>query len=271
MFADLLMPVAVVGGLSLIFGLALGCFGKIFFVKEDERALAVRDVLSGANCGACGFPGCDGFAKGVAEGKAAITACPVGGDTLIAQIAEIMGIEAEAGVKHIAFVRCAGDLKHAENTYQYEGITDCNAAALLPNGGAKGCYYGCLGHGTCAEACPFDAIDMINGLATVNLDKCVACTLCVTTCPKHLIEIVPSCKAPRVSCASLDPGRAVRQVCSIGCIACKLCEKACAQGAVTMEDNLPKWDYSKCIHCGACAEKCPKKVIHTTAVAGCAK
>ena len=140
MITELLMPLAVIGGLSLVFGLALGCFGKIFFVKEDERVQAVRDALSGANCGACGYPGCDGFAKAVAEGEAAVTACPVGGDALIRQLSEIMGIEAETGIKNTAFVRCAGDLIHAQNQYQYEGIRNCNAAALLISGGAKACF-----------------------------------------------------------------------------------------------------------------------------------
>ena len=261
MIAELLVPVAVIGGLSLVFGLALGCFGKIFFVKEDERAQAVRDALSGANCGACGYPGCDGFAQAVAKGEAAITACPVGGETLVRQLSEIMGIEAEIDTKSTAFVRCAGDLIHAQNQYQYDGIPDCNAAALLVNGGAKACFYGCLGFGTCAQACSFGAIDMRDGLAVVDPGKCVACTLCVSTCPRNLIELIPSNQNMHVVCASTEPGRVVRTVCAIGCIACKICEKVCAQDAITMEDNLPKWDYGKCVHCGTCAEKCPKQVI----------
>ena len=262
MFAELLIPLVIMGSLALALGLVLGYMSKIFHVPENEKVSVVRDILSGANCGACGFPGCDGFAKAVVEGGAPASACTVGGASIAGKIAEVMGVEAETtNEKRVAFVRCAGDLNRAGCSYQYTGINSCGAMALMVNGGPKACVYGCLGGGACAAACPFGAIQMVDGIAVVDTDACTACAVCVSACPKKLIEIVPDGGTVRIACNSLDTGRVVRNICSAGCIACKICAKVCPHSAITIADNLPRWMSENCDLCGDCAEKCPTKVI----------
>jgi Na+-translocating ferredoxin:NAD+ oxidoreductase RNF subunit RnfB len=257
----ILYPVAAISGMGLLFGLGLGYAGKVFAVKEDERIALIRGALPGANCGGCGFPGCDQLALAIAEGRAKHGACPVGGETSSKAIAEIMGAEAGDTARAAAFVKCSGRNEKAARKYEYAGLADCRAMTQLPAGGPKACAYGCLGGGDCARACPFDAIFLRDGLAAVDKEKCVACGVCVAACPRALIELVPVSGETRVACSSKAPGKEVRQVCAAGCIGCKLCEKACDYGAVKVTDNLSVIDYAKCVNCGACALKCPTKVI----------
>ena len=132
---------------------------------------------------------------------------------------------------------------------------------MMQAGGPKGCNYGCLGEGTCVTACPFDAIHIVNGVAVVDKEACKACGKCVAACPKHLIEIVPYDQKHLVQCSSKDKGKDVMSVCSVGCIGCKMCEKICKFDAVKVENNIAHIDPEKCIGCGACAAKCPKKII----------
>ena len=251
---------AIVGGVSLVIGLLLGLAGRLFHVEVDERELAVRDALPGNNCGGCGFAGCDGLAKAIAEGKAAATACPVGGTETAAQIAAIMGVEAGATDRKVAFVRCKGTCDVTHNQGNYVGIRDCRSAVLaglnIPE-----CGYGCLGLGSCATVCPQDAIRVVDGVAMVNRKKCVGCGLCVKACPKGLIELVPESKRVIVQCSNKDRGPMVKKVCSAGCIGCMLCTKQCEYDAIHVKDNLASVTYEACVQCGKCVEKCPVKVI----------
>ncbi|MCL2573983.1 MAG: RnfABCDGE type electron transport complex subunit B [Defluviitaleaceae bacterium] len=260
----IIIQVLALGILGLVLGGALGYVGRKFFVKEAENTAAIREVLPGVNCGACGHPGCDGFAVAVAEGQAKTNECPVGGAELAAKLAEIMGIEEVPATKLTAYVHCCGNADAAKTYYEYDGIGDCNASFLLPGTGPKACTFSCIGHGSCVEVCPFDAIDIVNTIAVVNPDKCVACGLCVPICPKKLIEIVPDAAKVRVECHSTDRGPLVRTNCSAGCIGCKLCEKSCPHDAIHVNNNLAHVDYEKCTLCGVCVEKCPTKVIKNT-------
>ena len=252
---------AVCGIVALLLGLFLGFAGEAFKVEVDPKEEAINGVLPGNNCGGCGYAGCSGLAAAIAKGEAPVNQCPVGGDPVAAQIAEIMGVEAETGTKKVAFVKCAGTCYNAKVEYEYTGIEDCAAMAFVPNGGAKSCKYGCLGFGTCVKACPFDAIHVEDGIAIVNDDKCKACGKCIAACPRNLIELVPYRAEYVVNCGSKDKGKAVMDVCSVGCIGCGLCAKNCEAGAITMENNLAHIDQDKCVGCGVCATKCPKKII----------
>lgn len=250
-----------IGGLGLVFGAGLGYAGKIFAVEEDPRVSAVLECLPGANCGGCGFPGCGGCAAAIVAGTAPVNACPVGGAAAAEKIGAVMGVEATATEPLAAFVHCGGTCEKAKEKYEYFGISDCNMANQLVGGGAKGCAYGCLGLGSCKAACAFGAIEIVDGVAVVDKDKCVSCGKCVSACPKHLIELLPAKKKVKVQCASKEPGKAVMAVCSAGCIGCKLCEKECKFDAIHVIDNIAVIDYDKCKNCGMCANKCPKKVI----------
>ena len=258
---EILKAVILLGIMGLIFGAVLAFAAQKFAVEVDEREAKILEVLPGANCGGCGYAGCDALAKAIAAGEADCGACPVGGAPVAAKIAAIMGEEAGESVHEVAFVKCAGTCEKAKQAYDYTGITDCQMAAMMQNGGPKGCSFGCLGFGSCVKACPFDAIHIVDGIAVVDKEACKACGKCIATCPKHLIELVPYEQKHLVQCSSKDKGKDVMSVCSVGCIGCKMCEKICKFDAVKVENNIAHIDPEKCTNCGKCAEKCPKKII----------
>ena len=205
MLNAILFPILVVGGLGVLFGIILGIAAIKFRVERDPKIDSIREALPGANCGGCGFAGCDALAEAIATGKAPVNGCPVGG--------------------------------------------------------AKACAYGCLGDGNCVKACNFDALHVVDGVAVVDKDKCVACGACIKACPKHLIELVPYDNLIRVACNSKDMPKATKDNCAAGCMGCKICERNCPSEAVTVTDFLAHVDYDKCTQCGICTEKCPTKAI----------
>ena len=252
---------AICGIVALLLGLFLGFAGEAFKVEVDPKEEAINGCLPGNNCGGCGYAGCSGLAAAIAKGEAPVNQCPVGGDEVAAKIGEIMGVDAGAGVKKVAFVKCAGTCEKAKSDYEYTGIEDCAAMAFVPNGGSKSCNYGCLGYGSCVKACPFDAIHVVDGVAVVDKDKCKACSKCIAACPKGLIELVPYDAKHMVQCSSHDKGKDVMAACSVGCIGCMKCVKTCEDKAVTVTNFLAHIDQDKCTGCGKCAEACPKKII----------
>lgn len=251
----------VVGCVGIILGLFLGISGEKFKVETDPREEAIAGVLPGNNCGGCGYAGCSGLAAAIVKGEAPVGQCPVGGAPVSSKIAKIMGVNAEVSTKKVAFIKCAGTCDKAKDNYEYTGLEDCAAMAFVPGSGPKACNYGCLGYGNCAQACPFDAIHLEDGIAKVDPLKCRACGKCLEVCPRHLIELVPYDAAHLVHCNSKDKGPAVMKVCSVGCIGCRICEKNCPTDAVHVVDNIAHIDQEKCIGCGVCAEKCPRKII----------
>lgn len=257
---SILYPILSIGGMGVLFGLGLGVAAIKFKVEQDPKVPLIKDCLPGANCGGCGYAGCDALAEAIVKGEAKVNACPVGGDTAANKIADIMGVEADASVKVTAFVKCKGDCEKAKDKYEYYGIDDCSIEAVL-GGGKKSCSYGCLGDGNCVRACAFDALSVVNGVAVVDKEKCVACGACIDACPKHLIELVPYDNNIRVACSSHDMPKATKDNCSVGCMGCKICEKNCPSDAVHVDQFLAKIDYDKCTQCGICTEKCPAKAI----------
>ena len=258
---NIISPILSIGGLGVVFGACLGIASEVFKVDEDPRIGEVLEALPGANCGGCGFPGCGGCASAIVAGTAPVNACPVGGAAVADKIGTIMGIEASSAEPVAAFVKCGGTCEKAKSKYEYFGINDCNMAVQLAGQGSKECSYGCLGLGSCVKACGFDAIHIVDGIAKVDTEKCVACGKCVTACPKHIIELLPVKKKVKVQCSSKDVGKTVMQSCSVGCISCKICEKNCPFDAIHVIDNLAVIDYDKCKACGICANKCPKGVL----------
>jgi len=258
----ILYPALAVGAIGLLFGLGLGIANKLFAHQPNELVLAIRGVLPSANCGGCGFPGCEGFAEAVAAGEAKTNGCPVGGAKAAEQVAAIMGVEPEIERRVAAYVKCGGGESKSNFRYEYQGYNDCRAMALLAGGGSKSCPYGCLGMGSCVRACMFDALHYVDGIVQIDNEKCTACGMCVATCPRSLIEMVPYDHLVRVACNFPANGKVTRLHCTTGCISCKKCEKVCPENAIHVHDNLAHIDYDKCTQCGACAEACPTKVIH---------
>lgn len=180
--------ILVLFGIGFTAAVILAVASKVLYVYEDPRIAEVESVLAGANCGGCGFPGCAAAAQGVVDGKAGATVCVIGGDEVATNVAAIMGLEFSAMEKQIAFVDCTGGVR-AEEIYKYNGVKDCRAQNLLYNGN-KMCPEGCLGYGTCVDACQFGAIEMgPHGYPVVDPNLCTACNGCAVVCPRGVITI----------------------------------------------------------------------------------
>lgn len=260
---NIVYALVVLGGLGLLIGGLLSYAAKRFAVEEDERVEIIADLLPGANCGACGYPGCINAAEKIVSGEIGVDSCIVGGKVVSDRICEILGLEAVAtDVKKVAVVFCLGRKEVAPDEFEYHGVQDCKAA-MMYGGGFKTCKYGCLGLGTCVEACPFDALSMgEDGLPIVDWERCTACGICVKTCPRGVIRLVEVDQPGRlVLCNSKDRGRATRRACEVGCIGCKACVRACPQEAIVVEDYLAIIDSTKCDNCGECVEVCKRDII----------
>ena len=255
----IIVATVVVAAVGLFIGIFLGVAGKKFAVEVDEREVAVRAALPGNNCGGCGYPGCDGLAAAIVEGRAPVNGCLVGGAAAAEKIAKVLGVEVAAGDRQVAHVYCNGGCNAVDKAV-YEGLQDCNAAMRVA-GGPKACAFGCMGLGSCVKACAFDAIHIVDGVAKVDVDKCVACGKCVSTCPKKIIDLIPVSKKVHVNCVNKDKGPAVMKVCSNGCIGCRMCEKTCKFDAIHVVDGVAKIDYDKCKNCKMCTKACPKGCI----------
>lgn len=259
MILPIIIAAAVIGVISVIIGIVLGVMSEKFKVETDPREAAIRDLLAGSNCGGCGYAGCDAYAHAIVfEGADPSLCAPCSQKS---KIGEIMGVALEDGEKMVAHVKCSGNCQNTKDNYVYSDGKDCRIAYLAPGHGAKKCPYCCCGLGTCASVCPYDAIRIIDGLAHIDRSKCQACGVCVSVCPNRLIEIVPASAPYIVTCSSRSKGKDVTAACTVGCIGCSMCARVCESGAITVENNLAKIDYSKCTHCGKCAEKCPRKII----------
>ncbi len=262
---ELLPAIGIAAGFVTVIGLLCAIIlvvaDKFMAVKEDERVKKVRECLPGANCGACGFTGCDGYAKALIENPGTKTnLCIPGADAVAKQVAAIMGVDAEDVVEQVAYVHCQGDCQHTKKKHDYKGIQTCTAAKLF-YGGDGSCTYGCMGYGDCAAVCPKDAICIENGIAHVDPRECIGCGLCAKTCPNHVIALIPDKIKTVVACSNQQKGAVARKNCTSACIGCMKCEKNCPVEAVKVVNFLAQIDYNKCVQCGKCAEVCPAGAI----------
>ena len=258
---DYLIPIILFVVLGLVAGVLLTVFSKIFAVKQDERAVQVRDVLPGANCGACGYAGCDAYAEAVAKG-AKTNACVPGGDAVAKKISAIMGTAFEDVEEQRAVVHCSGTCDVTSQQYLYEsGEMTCEACSKL-YGGRGACPSGCIGLGDCVKVCPFSAISLQDGVAWVDPAKCTGCGLCAQACPKHLIDVIRATARVEVRCSSTQNAKQTMAACKAGCIGCKKCERNCPSDAIHVVQNHAVIDPDKCTGCGVCVEGCPTHCIH---------
>lgn len=256
-----LLSVLVLGVLGAAFGALLAFAAKIFHVEVDPKQEAVRECLAGANCGGCGYPGCDGYAAAVAAGEAPCNKCVAAGAEAAAKIAEIMGASNEGLEKMVAFVPCSGGDGHAKPRFNYTGPQDCRAAMLFGGKSNKQCTFACIGLGNCAKVCKFDAMHIENGVAKVDRDKCVGCGACADACPKSIVKLIPESQKVMPACSNKEKGARVMKICDIGCIGCMKCQRECPAQAIKIVDFLAVIDTEKCTNCGHCAEICPRHII----------
>ena len=257
----ILLAIIVVTAIGLICAIMLVVASKIFRVRTDERILKIRECLPGANCGACGYAGCEGYATALVEDEDVKTnLCIPGGTDTAKQIASVLGVEPETVSHVVAAVHCRGINTATDDKMDYDGIETCKATRLTFNG--KGlCPHGCVGFGDCANVCPEHAICMENGVAQIDGRICIGCGLCAKTCPSHIIEMIPVGSTVIVACSNMEKGAAARQHCKNACIGCMKCTKVCAFEAITVKDNLATIDYTKCTGCAQCSQVCPTGAI----------
>lgn len=259
---EIFMPIAVLSVIAIISAVLLTLASTFFSVKENEKFAPIRDCLPGANCGACGYSGCDAYAKALAEGKSDATAlCVPGGAEAAQNIAEILGVKAGAVVERVAYVYCNGNCGAVERKYEYQGHKSCRTADMTYSGD-KACAYACLGYGDCVSVCPKGAISVVDGVAKIDTGLCIGCGICVRTCPNNIIHLLDVTARTAVTCSNRDKGAQTRKYCSNGCIGCGKCVRSCPEGAIALMENLAVINYNKCVNCGKCAEVCPTHCIH---------
>lgn len=253
MFESYFLPIIIFVSLGLLSGILLAVVSAVFAVNEDKLTADIRECLPGANCGACGYSGCDSYAKAVAENSEKPNLCIPGGETVAASLAKLTGAQKTDFVPLTAVVKCTAS---SDILYEYNGDPTCAAAGNFYGGNLK-CASGCLGFGDCAAVCNYDAVCIKGSCAFIDSDKCVGCGACVKACPKNIIELLPKDNGAVVLCSSSDTAKATHEACDKGCIGCKKCEKVCEYEAIKVKDNHAVIDFEKCVGCGKCADNCP--------------
>ncbi len=257
-----IVVVAVLGGL---FGFGLSYAEKKLAIKKDSKVLALEPLMPGANCGVCGYAGCNAYAAAVASGEAPIGLCSPGGAALAAKMAEIMGQTVDASSdnrRKVAHVMCRGNVELTNKDYNYEGLQDCNAAFLL-FGGDYSCKNACLHLGSCIHVCPVGAISKDkDGYIIVDEEKCISCEKCVQICPTGAMHMIYEDSEYVIECNNHEPGGKVRKICSVGCIGCKICETKFPESGCKVDRFLSSFDQSLPHgQIAEAAEACPTKCI----------
>ena len=255
--SSILIAAGIVAGIGLLAGIILSIASVVMAVPVDEKAEAIEELLPGANCGACGYSGCSGYAAAISKGEASLGRCAPGGRETAAKIAEIMAGGEVAMEYNVAVVECLGSNDNTTDKMIYDGIESCVAAMQL-SGGKTSCSFACLGFGDCAKACTRDAIEICNGVAHINYDLCSGCGQCEKACPRKIIDIVPKRKHVILRCSNCDKGAVTNKLCKAGCIGCGKCMKACEYGAIKVVNFKAEVSLAFCVGCGKCVEACPK-------------
>jgi len=212
----MLESLILMGGLGIVIGSSLAIASKLFYVYVDPKVEAIDEALPGANCGGCGYPGCSPNAQAIADGKSGVDSCVAAGSDVALEIAKIMGVSISEKEPEYATPGCYYPLNKTDIKYSYDGISDCRAASYL-FGGMKECKIGCLGLGTCVDACLFGALSMgEDRLPKIDEEKCTGCGACEKICPKNMIFLTSATR------------RIIREYTEDECIT--PCQKACPVG-----------------------------------------
>jgi len=257
----IIIAVISLSALGLICSALITVASKLMFVKVDVRVEKIRDCLPGANCGACGFSGCDGYAEALVKGDTSTNLCPPGGAETFKEINNILGIDAGDGlVKKTAIVHCLGSSEVMKDKMEYAGLKTCFAAKQL-FGGQGACTFGCIGFGDCVDVCPSIAICVEDNLARIDPRKCSGCAVCIKVCPTGVISVENEPVDVAVFCMNTEKGAKLKDKCKKGCIGCMKCAKECPEDAIAVKEFLAVIDYSKCTGCRRCVDVCIAKCI----------
>jgi Na+-translocating ferredoxin:NAD+ oxidoreductase subunit B len=257
MNSTILYTVISLGGIGFILGASLAFASKRFAIEVNPLVEKLRELLPGANCGGCGYAGCAAYAEALTREGTSTTLCSPGGAEVARKIAQLLGKEAVLSTRRVAYLHCAGTKEKAKDRYIYDGVADCRMAVNL-GGGPKACDYGCVGFASCVNVCQFDALHMgSDGLPVVDREKCTACGACIRECPRKLFTLELDETKIYLACSSHDKAKAVKDVCTVGCIGCGICVKVTEGDVMTMKDNLPAIDYDKMPNLILANNKCP--------------
>ncbi len=253
-------------GVGMSLAVLLAIASRLLSVEEDPRIEAVLEALPGANCGGCGYAGCEGYAIAVVQ-NSDISAglCTVGGEETAKAVGRLTGKAVVAGEPTVSFRRCARDEGNVLPRYDYIGTKTCASAAQL-EGGPYMCSWSCLGFGDCLRACPFDAMYIQNNLVEIDASKCVSCGQCIKVCPRAILQIIPVRARVMIYCSTREKLKAVSDICEVGCINCLKCLKACPADAIKYEKGRIEIDHTTCMNYGpscneACVPDCPRGIM----------
>lgn len=229
---------------GIVTGVALAYAARRFSVKIDPKIEAVRACLPGANCGACGFAGCESYAEAVAtDPNCPVNKCAPGKGAVAEKVAQITGKAAGEASEVVSVLRCSRNEGEVRKKHEYIGFDSCTAASIA-FGGPYECEFACIGYGDCEHACPFHAIHMKDGVPEIDPDACTGCGVCIKTCPKGVLQLLPKNAAVYVPCSSKDKGKNVTNVCKAGCITCLACTRK-AKDVITLTNDRIEIDYDQ--------------------------
>ncbi len=258
--------ILILAGLGLAVAVVLGIASKVFYVEEDPKVEAVLEALPGANCGGCGYAGCEGYAIAVVNiPTIAANLCVAGGKDVAAAVGQLTGKAVTESDPLISFRRCDKISGKVQKRYSYQGMPSCAAAATLAQG-SDVCAFSCLGFGDCVVTCPFDALYIQDNIVRVRENLCTGCGKCTQACPRNILELIPRRARVAIRCSTQDKLRAVMDVCEAGCIQCSKCIKTCPANAISFVNNRITIDQKMCLAYGpdcdmACVSACPRKIL----------
>jgi electron transport complex protein RnfB len=254
--------------IGAVFGVTLAAVARRFQVPTNPLVDRVRSFLPSANCGACGYAGCQAYAEALVEqADVPPNLCAPGRGAVAAALASLTGKEMGVVLDRIVVMRCNGTSAFARTEAQYAGVETCAAASLV-FGGPKACKNGCLGLGDCVRACPFDALYLGDeGIAVVKPESCTGCGLCVPACPKDLFQLYPREHRIELSCVAKDKQSVVRATCMVGCTLCRKCVAKCPAQAIEWDGRTIIIHHDACLAYGpscqeACVDICPSFILH---------
>ncbi len=264
----LLYSVLILFGVGLVAGTVLAISSRVFHVEEDPRIEAVMDALPGANCGGCGYAGCEGYAIAVIQDpNIAANLCVAGSAETTIAVGKLSGKAVTEADPLVSVRRCEKLDGDVATRFKYVGLPSCTAAAAMGSGlGVDACAFSCLGLGDCVRVCPFDALELQDNLVRVNAARCTGCGKCIASCPRNLLELIPKRARVMVFCSTLGKAKEVLEACKVGCISCSLCVKKCPAEAISMKNNVVHIDHQKCLEYGdscerICVSSCKRTIL----------